>query len=320
MTKDSREPQKPRYIQSCLAIYDLHGFWKKLEDPGYNYYFYEEKLANGLNLKIRSDGYYVLDFRDCSIGAPIKQEDSNYGEIFAIHNKRVEVVHALLACLRGATQRESRQSHTMDMDFIDNFIVCSRETSDLEALVEMRTSSNFSSAHYQKLCKIRLKEIQETSTFSNLNREKIFEATAAILNKLANLEKGRALYILGIFYRAAVYHKMGLAMHSAIFLRSIFEWLAESVFPCVKDKKQRYENLLGKYQYSGRDACLIKKLTDSRHDAIHKLIFPPSDLLDDPILKSFRIIEKIFFSEIGINELSIPLGRGMFSILEEKIE
>ncbi len=301
-----------KYINSCLAVYDLHGYWREKEDPGYDYYFYEKNLSNGLNIKIRADGYYVLDFCDCSIGAPIKYDDSKLGEIHVILNQRVEVAHALLACLRVATQRETRVLHTIGMDFIDNFISCSREAHDIETLLEKY--GFFSSEHYKKLCESRLKEMQGISTSSNLNRRKIFEETATLLDKLGNSEKGQALYILGILYRTAVYHHMGLAIHSAIFLRSVFEWLANRAFPEKKDKKERYEGLLNKYQYddkNSRERCLIEQLSSLRGGAVHKLEFPQSNPHKDPIPKSFTIIQKMFCSEMGIEELSIPIGKGM---------
>ncbi|MCC7006590.1 MAG: hypothetical protein IT497_08090 [Ottowia sp.] len=118
MIKDSREPQKPMYIQSCLAIYDLHGFWKKPKEA-YNSYFYEKKLTNGLNIKIRADGYYVFDFHDSSIGGRVQYKQSSYGKIFAILNERVEVIHAFLACLRGVAQKSYGQQHPCGMTFMD---------------------------------------------------------------------------------------------------------------------------------------------------------------------------------------------------------
>lgn len=300
-----------QYIESSLALYDLKVNWlyydKDHRDP---YYFFETTLDKGLNIKIRSDGYYVFNFTNSTIGSPTIHKDVDNN--LYVRNERVEVMHAFLACLRYLTQRKERQTHSLNMNFIDNFIICSQDNSDLEQIIGDFTL--FSSDDYRKLSEEKLKRIRERRIDIEINHTEIIQNTVDIMNTITNTDE-YAIYILGIFYRVAVYHNLGLEIHSVLFLQSIFEWLFQR--SCYKKSKAiDYHNYLLKHKIIGDNYCIMNTLRHLRHGAIHELKFPRVNLLQNPISKSFRILEKIFCTEFNI-KINIPLGQRSTNIIEK---
>lgn len=299
-----------RYIESCLALYDLRIDWQYYDkNMGYNYYFFDQPV-NGLNIKIRSDGYYIFDFIKSNIGKPVKHESiicTNY-----VRNERVETIHAFLACLRYSAQKKYGQYHNQDMDFLDNFIICSKEKTDLDQIIKY--DNNFSTKDYWHLCNEKLERIKKSENNFTVDNTEIIQNAISIMAEIMKIDHN-AIYILGIFYRSAVYHKLCLDLHTVLFLRSIFEWLVRRKLP-RRPNEEDYKKFLNEHEIINNDYSTMMKLKDLREFASHELKYPKTNFINNPISKSFQILQKIFCTEFNI-KVSIPFGQGSMNILED---
>lgn len=299
-----------KYIESCLALYDLKVDYQYYDPSNQTLtYFLEKKLDCGLSFKCRSDAYYVFDFSESPIGQSVKYEE--YGNNLHIRNERIEVIHAFLACLRSSTQKKVK--HTFDMDFIDNYIVCSHTDFDLDDFINSSDPNPFSTLEYKTLCENKLQRLKALPIQNSIDNSEVICKALGIINTIMN-KCPKAVYALGILYRAAVYHRIGLEMHSAIFLRSVFEWLAKNQFP---NEKNPYNALINKYEGQNNENEFMNSLRNIRNDGVHDLMFPQQSILGSPLSKGFRIIQEIYCCVFGIS-FTIPFGQTQYHTIEER--
>ena len=309
------------YIESCLSLYDLKldglVFETKSDQP---YYFCEKEFSGGLKFKCRSDAYYVFDFSKSPIGESVEYQPSSVESNLYIHNQRVEVLHAFLACLRSEYRKKTSVRHSFDMDFIDHFIVCLKNQSDLDILLDDKCFNQFSSEEYRKLCCLKYQKLSK----ANKAKMKPFNYSEVVCDALSQMEaviqrNPFGLYVLGVLYRVAVYHKLGLEMHTVSFLKSVFEWIVKN-FPAEGiEGKTTYDKFLNQ-SFLGlvqEEKDIMASLKDLRDDALHDLTFPKTKFLGNPISKAFCAVQKIFNKIFDVN-ISIPFGQGQIHLIEHR--
>lgn len=302
-----------QHIESCLGLYDLHQKWQyydqQCHNPNILEYFFEYKLKCGLNIKIRQDAFYIFDFMNAPLGTPVPYNQKEYH--LNIRNERIEIIHAFLACIRYPIMKKQKQSSTFCMDFSDNYIVCSRDFFDLTQLLE--DPNMFSSNTYMQQCQSKLEcLLNNKQELNNIDNTNILISSCNTLDILLSQLEGKPAYILGILYRAAVYHHQCLEMQAAIFLRSVFEWLAKKRdYP----GSNPFSGLLKSHNISGNDEVLMNILADIRHSSTHSLEFPKFEAYKNPIGKCLKIVQKLFNTEFNVN-INIPIGQGHSNMIE----
>jgi hypothetical protein len=280
--------------ESGLAIYDLKLGNKLLnKERDYRHYFYKKELANGLVVKVRADGYYVFDFSQATIGKSIPlvpnvhnrdQKAKDIEEHYYTRNVRIEIIHAFLACLRSSPIEGSKSIDLTAMNFIDNYIICEGNDFDNYDLNSLEDPNMFSSKEYMQLCKMRLENLRDKNIEDMgvvKNAQKVIDDAFKIMDAFIENDttrRGEALYALAFLYRAAVYHRLGLDIHTVCFLRAVFDWLINYKYPGCNNKNKKIDELLNAVEVKeGTDGYnIFKNFSKVRNRAIHELAFPKS--------------------------------------------
>ncbi len=282
---------------SCIAFYNTKNpsLYIYQNDVKTTLSYRSIKLTNDLELHIRRDGYFVIDFSNFMEATPFETDEINFemNKLNKYKIKRLKVMLSLIACLKSTECTLYKEFNGIDgWEHPQNFIEVRKSDFDLDALLLSNNRSNqFSNIDYMHLIVSTYEQTNKSRTI----KDESLECLEKLLNKIYSFENH---HILSTIYKAHYFFSLGFLNEATLNIRMAFEGLVTLSSSNKRNSTQYdYIEFIEKHG-TDNDGKIMKKIHAMKNSIMHD-----HDLSEDInlVTDGLGTIVRFYNSFVGVN-------------------